>query len=173
MIKNFITISLILDALKKENRGSGSASSPRMEEAPTFRAWQPGFVVAHKNDRATTYAIKSISDGNTCGYQSTIELVGVDDDTEKRSLRGGTLQSSYVFISRGTVPVTAEEATKTIRPMTIAIDTIRSIGPRTKNRPGTSVVLKDGGKYPCAEGYDDVMAMLAAASPADAPVISA
>jgi len=163
-VQNFITVSLILDALKKEReRGS---SSPRMETNPTFREWKVGFVVAHRNDRDTTYKIKSISDGETTGYQSTVELVGADDDTEKRTLRGGTLQSSYVFISRGDVPMDAQEVAKTVKPFTIAVDAIRSFSPRSKNRPGTLIVAKDGGKYPCVEDHDTVLGLVSRAQPA-------
>lgn len=155
----FITVSLILDALKNE-RGSNSASGARMEAAPTFREWKTGFIVKHKNDSSISYKIEQISDGETTGYQSQVELVNVDDDTDKRTLRGGTLQSSYVFVGRGDVPMAPEEVKKTTKPMTIAVSSIKTFSPRTKGRPGSRIVLDSGVSYPCVEDHDTILARI-------------
>jgi hypothetical protein len=165
-MKPFITVSLILDALKNE-RTSGSSSGPRLEDQPKFREWKEGFTVQHKNDRSSTFRITKIKDpqDGTAGYGSTITLTNVDDTDETRTLRGATVQTSYQFLSRGDVPLAAEEVKKTLKPMTIAVDTIRSFAPRTKGRPGSRIVLKDGASYPCAEDHDTLLAAIGSMEP--------
>lgn len=157
-MRMFITVSLILDALKNE-KGSGGA---RLEEVPKFREWKEGFHIQHKNDRSITFKIDKIADAQdgTAGYGSTITLVNVDDPEETRSLRGATIQTSYQFLSRGSVAMEPDEVKKTIKPMTIAVDTIRTFAPRTKGRPGSRIVLKDGTSYPCVEDHDTLLAQL-------------
>lgn len=151
MTKQFITVSLILDQLKNEKVSSGT----RLEDMPKFLEWQVGYIVKPKND-TTTYSIMEI-DG--AGYGGTFHLAKTDDPEDKRSLRGPTLQSGYVFVSRGDV-ADPEQIKKTTKPMTISTDTIRTFSPRTKGRPGTRIVLKDGVSYPCAESHDVILGLI-------------
>lgn len=154
----FITVSLILDALKNE-RGSNAAPS-RAEEASRFLDWKEGFLIKHKNDRATTWKIASVDnadDDGTLNYKCQVHLANVDDPEETRSLRGATVQQAYEFVSRGDVPMAPEEVKKTTKPMTIAVDTIRSFAPRTKGRPGSRIVLKDGASYVAVEDHDTIL----------------
>lgn len=152
MTKQFITVSLILDQLKNEK----VSSATRLEDLPKFLEWQTGYIVKHKNDSAALYTITGI-DG--AGYSGTFNLAKTDDPEDTRTLRGGTLQSGYVFVSRGDVS-DPEQVKKTTKPMTISTDMIRTFAPRTKGRPGTRIVLKDGVSYPCAESHDVILGMI-------------
>jgi len=151
-MRAFITVSVILDALKTNRNRT---ASPRMEDAPKFLEWTVGFIVKHKNG-SETYKIVVI-EGE--GYQGKYWLAGTEDPEDKRSLRGGTLQSSYVFVSRGNVE-DPELRAKTTQPMTVATDCIKTFAPRKENRPGSRLVLKDRVSYAVLESHEDIRAMI-------------
>lgn len=157
MTNQFITVSLILDALKNERGPTGGS---RIEEAKKFLEWEEGFHVAPKNDRSAVHKIKRISP-LTAGmtYQAQVTLESLEDPEESRSLRGATLQSGWVFVSRGDSSA-PEMLKKTTKPMTIATDTIRTFSPRTRSRPGSRIVLKDGTSYPVVEDHDEINARI-------------
>jgi hypothetical protein len=154
MTKQFITVSLILDALRNER----ASNTNRMEAHPRFLDWEVGFLVKPKNNSATFQITSTGSGGARLTYQSQVSLVNIEDPEETRSLRGSTLQTGYEFVSRG--DVTDPTAKKTTKPMTIATDTIRTFSPRKHSAPGSRIVLKDGTSYAVVEDHDELLARI-------------
>lgn len=158
MPKMFITVTLILDALRNERDGS-FGGKPKFEEAPRFLDWQEGYLIQHKNDRSSTWKVAAISTG-AMKYDATVTLTNVDDPEETRTLRGATIQNGYQFLSRSDVPPSPEEVKKMTKPMTIAVRSIKTFSPRKQGRPGTRIVLEGGASYACVEDHDTILGMI-------------
>ena len=158
----FITVSLILAALKNE-RGT----TARLQESVRFLDWKEGCIIKSKGLN-TAWRIEKIetvlsepvlSESPTTGmtYQSRVTLQSTDDPEESRVLRGATLQQGYEFVATG---VAEEDTKKDLKPMTIAVDCIRTFAPRKQGMPGSRIVLKDGTSYAVVEDHDELLSRI-------------